>query len=85
MSTQKGAVYHILNDAYKQISKGYLNDVRKRIINMQISIKTGLNLNTFNEDTNDSEDDIKKILTIIRGPEIGLKDFDYDFKGDKDE
>ena len=75
---RKGAVIGILNETYNQVCKGYLDDVRKRIINMQISIKTGLNLNTYNQDSEDSEEDIKKVLDVIRGPEIGLKDFKYD-------
>jgi hypothetical protein len=75
---RKGAIHSILNKTYEQVCKGYLDDVRKRIINMQISIKTGLNLNTCTKDTEDSEEDIKKVLEVIRGPEIGLKDFEYD-------
>ncbi len=85
MGAKKGAINNILNETYNQICKGYLDEVRKRIIKMQISIKTGFNLNMFSEDSSDSEEDINKILDVIRGPEIGLKDFKFDMTGETNE
>jgi len=51
--------------------------MKKRIVRVQISLKTGLNLNGYTPQSEDSEADIKKVLGVIKGPEIGLKDYTY--------
>jgi len=79
MNTKLGAVNHILNDVCNTICTGSMDDVRKRIIRLQISLKTGLNLSDYKPDTLDQEEDIKKILDAVRSPEVGLKDYQYNF------
>ncbi|MBN1797913.1 MAG: hypothetical protein JW822_05030 [Spirochaetales bacterium] len=78
MGNRKGAVAKILHDVYAALCNGQSDEVKKRILRVQISLKTGLNLKSYTPDSNDSEEDIKKILTVIRGPEIGLKDYRYE-------
>ena len=78
MKTRKGAVAKILHDVYAALCNGNSDEVKKRIVRVQLSLKTGLNLKSYTPDSEDSEDDIKKILTVIKGPEIGLKDYTYE-------
>jgi hypothetical protein len=73
----KGTVYNILQDVYQARCFGEMDLVRQRIIRVQISLKTGLNLRDYTPETEDSEEDIQRILDIVRGPGIGLRDYEY--------
>jgi hypothetical protein len=77
----KGAVYKILQEVYKARCLGDMDIVRQRIIRVQISLKTGLNLRDYTPETEDSEEDIQRILDIVRGPGIGLRDYEYNGGG----
>jgi hypothetical protein len=77
METRKGAVNKILNDVYDALCDGQSDEVKKRIVRVQLSLKTGLNLKNYTPDSVDSEADIKRILDVIKGPEIGLKNYRY--------
>ena len=73
---EKGEIYRILQDVYKVRCSGSMNDVRKRIIRVQISLKSGLNLRDYTPDSMDTDEEIQKVLTVIRGPGIGLTDYE---------
>ena len=73
----KGEIYRILQDVYKVRCSGSMNDVRKRIIRVQISLKTGLNLRDYTPESFDSTEDIQKVLNVIKGPGIGLTEYEY--------
>jgi hypothetical protein len=48
---------------------------------MQISLKTGLNLNEYTPETLDSEDEIQRVLNVIKGSGIGLENYEYKKEG----
>jgi hypothetical protein len=78
MDQKKGAVFNILNEVYKAVCAGnQMDEVRKRIVRVQIALKTGLNMGSYGPETMDVEAEIKKVLEVVRGPEIGLKNFEY--------
>ena len=78
----KGEIYKILQDVYKVRCSGSLYEVRQRIIRMQISLRTGLNIRDYSPESMDSEEDIQKVLGVVRGPGIGLTDYEYQKGGD---
>lgn len=78
---QKGVIYKMLQDVYNVRCSGSMADVRKRIIRMQISLKTGLNLNEYTPETLDSEDEIQRVLNVIKGSGIGLENYEYKKEG----
>jgi len=75
----KGAIHDILEDVYTRACTGYMSDVKKRIMRLQLTLKTGLNLGDFGPATSDKKEDIEKLLAVVRGPEIGLTDFTFKF------
>ncbi|MBN2441364.1 MAG: hypothetical protein JXJ04_08455 [Spirochaetales bacterium] len=75
---RKGEIFRILQDVYRvRCSNNKMSDVQKRIIRVQISLKTGLNLRDFTPESLDTPEDIQKVLNVVRGPEIGLRDYSY--------
>ncbi|MFH1242139.1 MAG: hypothetical protein V1689_07225, partial [Pseudomonadota bacterium] len=74
----KGVISNLLNKVYeyKKI-EGDLSDVKKRIIRLQLSLKTGLSLNKYAEETNDSPEDVKKVINALKNPEFELEGFPF--------
>jgi hypothetical protein len=75
----KGAIHGILEDVYAKACTGYMSDVKKRIMRLQLALKTGLNLGDFGPDSKDKREDIEKLLVVVRGPEVGLDHYEFKF------
>ena len=78
---QKGVIYKILQDVYKVRCSGAMVEVRQRIIRMQISLKTGLNLNEYTQESMDTDEEIQRVLNVIKGSGIGLEHYEYKKEG----
>ena len=75
----KGTVSTLLNKIYE--FKSMTNEdaaTQKRIIRLQLTLKTGLSMSKFTSISNDSEDEVKKVVTVLRSPEFGLTAFPFD-------
>ncbi len=75
----KGQINRLLKKIYeyKKI-EGELAETKKRIIRLQLSLKTGLSLNNYNQETDDPPEEIKKIIDTLKNPEFDLKGFPFD-------
>lgn len=75
----KGAIFRILEDVYTKSCNGYMDDVKKRIMRLQLTLRTGLNLKDYTPDSSDSREDIERLVAVVRGPEVGLTDYVFDY------
>jgi len=75
---QKGSVDKLLKAVYTHLG---LNDnfaeTKQRIIRIRLSLKTGLSMNRYTEQSEDSKEDLSKILNSLKSPEFGLTGFPF--------
>ncbi len=59
---KQGVVYSMIEELFKQKHiVGSFSETKKNLLKIQISIKSGLSLNNFTNDSLDSEEDINKV------------------------
>lgn len=74
-----GYVYKLLNDIYAYLGEDdSFAETKQRIIRIRLSLKTGLSMNKFTSTSDDSRDEIIKILEILKSPEFSLAGFPFE-------
>ncbi|MBF0564666.1 MAG: hypothetical protein HQK89_05430 [Nitrospirae bacterium] len=76
---QRGIVYTLLNKIYeyKKISQSD-DDTRKRIIRLQLTLRTGLSMSKFTISSTDSPKELKRIVGVLQTPDFGLYGFPFE-------
>lgn len=67
----------VIDDDFKGFPEG-APDPGKNIIKLQLTLKTGLSLSGYSHDSADSPEDVRKVVTALRGPEFGLSGFPFE-------
>ena len=74
----KGYVNTILNDVYTYLGLiGSFAETKQRIIRIRLSLKTGLSMNKYTEQSEDKQEEVLKILEALKSPEFGLTEFPF--------
>lgn len=74
----KGSIYKLLNDVYASLGIiGEFADTKQRIIRIRLSLKTGLSMNKYTSESEDTKEEILKILKALKSPEFSLQDFPF--------
>ncbi|MBN2737197.1 MAG: hypothetical protein JXR70_09470 [Spirochaetales bacterium] len=76
----RGKVHELLNEVYqyKNINSdnGYA-EAKQRIIRIRLSLATGISMKKFTPDSDDSDSDVERIVSALKGEEFGLQGFSF--------
>ena len=76
--SSKGQIYKLLNKAFEfKNIKGDFAESKKRVIKIQLTLKTGLSMNKFTDNSEDSTEELSKIIEALKSPEFGLQGFPF--------
>jgi hypothetical protein len=70
-----GTVFHIIEKAARIKSGGQNIERTKLILKMRLTTQTGLNIQEYTPHSEDQPEQVNKVLEVIRGPMVGLRDF----------
>lgn len=72
-----GTIYNIIEKAAEMKSGGKNVERTKLLLKMRLTTQTGLSMQKYSPTSQDADDEVEKVLKVIRSPIIGLSNFSY--------